>query len=139
MTYAIVMSLHVGSVIAWMSAMLVAPILIVVLGRMNGTARKEAAVRARGYIRWVSTPGILAAWSLGVALLVWGDWIHSPWMIAKLVAVVALSALHGALSGRLRRIETDDAYRPANAITVLIPVQIGLVFLIAALVVVKPI
>jgi len=30
-------------------------------------------------------------------------WFSSPWLIIKLVIVVALSGLHGAQSGRLRR------------------------------------
>jgi uncharacterized membrane protein len=53
--------------------------------------------------RRVTTPALLLVWTLGLSLAVWGRWFPSPWLLVKLVFVLALSALHGVQSGRLRR------------------------------------
>jgi putative membrane protein len=47
----------------------------------------------------------VATWILGILNAVQGDWFDDGWLHVKLVFVLALSALHGVLSARLRTIE----------------------------------
>ncbi|SDE24207.1 Uncharacterised protein family (UPF0093) [Paracidovorax valerianellae] len=42
-------------------------------------------------------------WALGLGLAVWGGWLGTGWLNAKLAIVLVLSGLHGVLSGRLRQ------------------------------------
>ncbi len=87
--------------------------------------------------RHVTTPALLLTWALGLCLAVWAQWFPSRWLLVKLVLVVALSAIHGLQSGRLRRLVRDGT--PAATIPGL---GIGIVvamLAIAVLAVVKPI
>jgi putative membrane protein len=52
--------------------------------------------------RRVTTPALLLTWIFGLLLAVSAGWFSSRWLIIKLAFVVALSALHGIQSGRLR-------------------------------------
>ncbi|MDZ5460081.1 CopD family protein [Azohydromonas lata] len=51
----------------------------------------------------VTSPALLLAWGLGLALARLGGWFPAPWLLLKLTLVVLLSAWHGLLSGHLRR------------------------------------
>ena len=53
--------------------------------------------------RQITTPAMLLTWALGLSLALWAGWFPSGWLIVKLIFVLALSALHGVQSGRLRR------------------------------------
>jgi uncharacterized membrane protein len=87
--------------------------------------------------RRATTPALLLTWVLGLSLTVWAGWFPSPWLMVKLVFVVALSTLHGVQSGRLRRFVRDE--KPAKGTP---GISIGIVvamLTIAILAVVKPI
>ncbi|MDA8445859.1 CopD family protein [Paracidovorax valerianellae] len=47
--------------------------------------------------------GLVMVWALGLGLAVWGGWLGTGWLNAKLAIVLVLSGLHGVLSGRLRQ------------------------------------
>ncbi len=86
--------------------------------------------------RRVTSPALLMTWALGLSLAVWAGWFPSTWLIVKLIFVVALSALHGMQSGRLRRLMRDG--EPAKGIPgagIAIPVAM---LAIAILAFVKP-
>lgn len=53
--------------------------------------------------RTVTTPALLLTWIFGLSLALGAGWLSSPWLIVKLIFVVALSAFHGVRSGRIRR------------------------------------
>lgn len=85
----------------------------------------------------ITTPALLLTWSLGLVLALAQGWFSSRWLIVKLTFVIALSALHGVQSGRLRRFIRDA--KPAQGIP---GAGFGLVIAmlaIAVLAVVKPI
>lgn len=87
--------------------------------------------------RHVTAPALLLTWIFGLSLALWAGWFPSLWLMVKLAFVVALSALHGVQSGRLRRIVRDG--KPAKSIP---GAGIGMVIamlLIAILAVAKPI
>ena len=79
--------------------------------------------RARRFNGLIVTPALLLVWLFGVSLAAAGGWFAAGWLQAKMALVVALSALHGVLSVRLRRIGTPAArptsYRPLLAVAVL--------------------
>lgn len=86
--------------------------------------------------RQVTTPALLLTWIFGLSLALWGGWFPDGWLIFKLTFVIALSALHGVQSGRLRRSLRDGA--SASAIPAGGLVIIGGMLVIAILAVAKP-
>ena len=60
----------------------------------------------------VTTPALLLTWIFGLSLALSAGWLSSRWLLVKLSFVVALSALHGFRSGRIRHcIRTGAAIR----------------------------
>ncbi|MFQ3788999.1 CopD family protein [Halomonas sp. A29] len=87
--------------------------------------------------RCVTTPALLLTWIFGLSLALSAGWFASRWLIVKLAFVVALSALHGVQSGRLRRFVRDGKLAqgiPGAGIGIVIAM-----LTIAILAVVKPI
>lgn len=86
MTYLLLKACHVAAVMVWVGGMLAAA--------LGGAPRWD---------RLVTTPAMLLAFALGLALAMTGGWFPQAWLITKLAVVLALAVLHGVLSGRLRR------------------------------------
>lgn len=115
--YLWVKALHVTAVIVWMAGMVVTPLLIAWLGRPAadegaemGKGRRAALGIVRRHYLVLATPAMLITWALGLWMAVEAGWMRYPWLIGKLALVVGLSALHGVLSGQLRRLTTDAAH-----------------------------
>lgn len=106
MLYLWIKSAHLLAVIIWMSGMLAAPIIVSLLGPDATPAQRR---RLKALFSRVVTPSMLVSLILGIWLMVSGDWFDARWMQAKLLAVIAMTAIHGLLSGMLRRYATDDA------------------------------
>ncbi len=122
--YPWIKALHIIAVIAWMAGQLYLPRLFVYhCAAEPGSVQSETfKVMERRLLRAIMNPAMAAAWLFGIALLLtpgavdWSDgWVH-----AKLVLVIAMSALHGALA-RWRHDFANDAnthsarfYRYAN-------------------------
>lgn len=103
MAYELLKVAHIVAVILWFGGMMTVAILL--------RESPELAASLRIWDQRITTPAMIAAWALGLAMASWGGWFSTGgWLIAKLVFVMALSAVHGMLSGRLRRIA---APRPA--------------------------
>ncbi len=96
MTYAALKALHVTAMVVWIGGMIAAAALL-----PGADAARAAAVR-EAFRRFV-TPAMIAALSLGLWLAWDGGWFREAWLLAKLVAVLALTGVHGAVSGWLRR------------------------------------
>ncbi len=140
--YPWIKALHIIAVIAWMAGQLYLPRLFVYhCAAEPGSVQSETfRVMERRLLRAIMNPAMAAAWLFGIALALtpgvvdWSDgWVH-----AKLVLVIAMSAMHGALA-RWRRDFANDAnthsarfYRYANEAPTVLLVAIVL------LVVVKP-
>jgi len=88
----------------------------------------------RRWDRRVTLPAMLVVFALGLTMAMQAGWFPSPWLMTKL-AIVA--ALHGALSGRLRRLDQEAGSGPA-ALLYAAPATILGVVLIAILAVTKP-
>ena len=99
--YELLKSLHVVSVTLWMGGMIAAPAVAAALpGDRAGRRAREALF---GWYRRVVTPAMIATLALGLTLAQWAGWFEAGWLQAKLVLVLGMTALHGAISGRLRR------------------------------------
>ena len=81
---------------------------------------------------------MMLAWGLGIFMAYQQGWFTETWLLIKLPIIFALSGVHGALSGRLRkRAEASEDSLPAmlrysGAMTV------ATIVLVAILAVVKP-
>ena len=92
--------------------------------------------------RWdrrVTSPTLLVVWGAGLTLALQGGWFPARWLIVKLGIVALMSALHGVLSGMLRRLGDSDAPSPPSRLQYASLLILGGVTAIVILVVVKPI
>ena len=131
---------HIIAVIAWMAALLYLPRLMVYhAGSAVGSEQSETfKVMERRLLRAIATPAMLATWVLGLALATgWGLW-SEPWLWAKLVCVLGLSAMHGWLARAVRAFAADSNVRPARVYRLINEVPTVLLIAIVVLVVVKP-
>jgi protoporphyrinogen IX oxidase len=92
----------------------------------------------RRWDRRITTPAMLIVWSAGITMAIRGSWFASPWLMIKLVIVLLLSVLHGALSGLLLRLGRDPVQRVPPTMLYAAPAVVVGVSLISILVVAKP-
>lgn len=92
----------------------------------------------KAYDRAVTTPAMVLALTFGILLGVLGGWFTSAWLGIKILLVLGLSGLHGALVGKLRRAvwESSGDDRPSGRW--FLPIGLMLLTLIVLLVTVKP-
>ena len=94
--YLWIKALHVIAVISWMAGMLYLPRLFVYHAEAEaGSDKAETfAVMERRLLRAIMNPALIATWLLGLVLVMHlGVW-SAGWLHAKLLLVVALTALH---------------------------------------------
>ncbi len=130
MLYLSVKAAHLIAVMIWMTGMLAAPLAVGLLGDDATHAQRR---RLKALFTRVVTPSMLIALGLGVWLMVLGNWFDAGWMQGKLVAVIGMTAVHGMLSGTLRRYASgggESFRRRLNAIEL---VSLLLMMLIALL------
>lgn len=102
MSYPLIKSLHLLSIIFFTGGMLV-----LMASLSSGDARTMQHMRR--WDRWLTTPALVMAWLTGGLLASKGGWIGAGWLSAKVVLVVLLSALHGFALGRSRRARDEAA------------------------------
>jgi len=138
--YDLLRGLHIIAVIAWMAGMLYLPRLYVYHTRAERGSQMDETFQEmeRKLLRIIINPSMVAAWLFGLALIAadsvrlgWG-FLAQPWMIVKLVLVVAMSGWHGYLAGARRRFEagtntrTERFWRMTNEIPFLMAIVIVL-------------
>lgn len=138
MTYLWVKAAHIVAVITWMGGMLVTGAIMPSIRNAPKPLPRQVAdvlLALREWDRRVTSPAMLLTWLLGLTLATWGGWFPARWLQAKLAVVLALSAVHGAQAGALRRLAggTHDAWPRALSAAVLAALAA-----VVALVVVKP-
>lgn len=100
---------HLIAVISWMAGLLYLPRLFIYhCAAAKGSQQSETfKLMEQRLLRVIMTPAMAAAWVLGLWLVWQGGWHKSWWFIAKLVLVVALSAVHGRLARAVREFGAD--------------------------------
>ena len=133
-------AVHIAAAMTWISGIVLAA-LAVASGpvRTDGAAAPDARWLAtiRGWDRRVTLPAMLVVFALGLTMAMQAGWFSARWLMLKLAIVATLAALHGVLSGRLRRLDQEAGSGPA-ALLYAAPATILGVVLIAILAVTKP-
>jgi len=139
--YDLVTLLHVTADILFIAGLLAGALLLAALS-LHAPAElareRRLVVAMRRWHRAVTSPALVVAWACGVWLALQAGWFHSGWLHAKLVLVLALSALHGALSASLRRASTDASAPPSRAWRVLPLLALGAIAAVVWLALLKP-
>ncbi len=133
-------ALHIMSVIAWMAGMFYLPRLFVYhVDAPAGSVQSETfKTMERRLLKIIMTPAMIAVWLTGLYLAWHEGFFLAPWLHAKLMLVLAMSALHGYLAGAVRKFAGDQNMKSARAYRFLNEVPTVLMALIVILVVVKP-
>lgn len=92
----------------------------------------------KDYDRTVTTPAMILALLFGIWLGVQGGWFTSVWLGIKILLVLALAGLHGALVGKLRRAISQPQEELTPSGPSFLPVGLLLLVLIVLLVTIKP-
>ncbi len=140
MDYLWIKAAHVAAVVIWIAGMIAVALVLSALPA-SGTRTPEQTnllMFIRGWDRKVTTPAILLVWGLGLALIVEGHWFPAPWLIVKLSVALLLGAVHGVLTGNLRRLAADASRSPSPLVRYCAPAILLGVLVIAPLVVLKP-
>ena len=140
MTYQWIKAFHIIAVIAWMAGMLYLPRLFVYhCAAEQGSVQSETfKVMERRLLRAIMNPAMIATWLLGLWLAWLGPdsrygWFASPWLQAKIVLVLVLSAMHGMVArwvkdfGADRNLHSQRFYRIINEVPTVL--MIGIVLL----------
>jgi protoporphyrinogen IX oxidase len=131
---------HVIALIAWMAGMLYLPRLFVYHAEAApGSPQSETfKVMERRLLRLIINPAMVATWLLGLWLAYEGGFFRSGWLHAKLLAVLALSGLHGYFSAAVRAFAEDRNTRSSRHWRLMNEAPTVLMILIVILVIVKP-
>ena len=135
-------ALHVVFVLLFAGGLVALLVASMALGKRDPAAEDQSSkLRAtvRKWDMWVSQPALGGVWVFGLWAAFSGGWFTEPWLQIKLVFVLILSALHGNLAGRLRRL--DLAATQARSV-VPSPMVVAIILIsfavIAVMAVVKP-
>lgn len=98
--------LHVASVLLFIGGLIAETAFLAALPATEALTpdQRHAVSIVRAWDRRLTMPAMLLAWGLGLTLALMQGWVSAHWLQAKLVFVLALSALHGIQSGTLRRL-----------------------------------
>ncbi|RMB08057.1 CopD family protein [Eilatimonas milleporae] len=138
MIYDFVKIAHIASMVLWMGLAFTVPMVALALARQADGGHQTAIAALRQAHLRLGGPGIVATWVFGLALLSLGGWFNAPWMPTKIIFVVFLSGLHGALSGHLKKIAWAGDGVPARFFKILLLLHAAGLAAVLALVVLKP-
>ena len=138
--YAWVKAVHVIAVISWMAGMLYLPRLFVYHAEAGpGTPQSETfKVMERRLLRAIINPAMIATWVAGLWLAWQGFGFMGGWLHAKIGLVVLMSAVHGYLSGAVRKFAEDRNGKSARHWRIVNEIPTLLMIAIVILVIVKP-
>ena len=138
--YEWIKALHVIAVISWMAGMLYLPRLFVYhCDAETGSKQSETfKVMERRLLKAIINPAMIVTWLAGLWLVWQGQWYKAGWFHAKFALVLAMSAVHGFLSARVRDFAADKNTRNQKFYRIINEVPTVLMILIVILVIVKP-
>lgn len=103
-------ALHIIAGMLWVFGLLLMAFAYTVAAR-NLQGHGALLEGVRRWSRQVTTPSMIVLWVAGVVMLVMYGQFPYAWLVLKIVVVVALSALHGLLTGALRRLNSGERSR----------------------------
>jgi putative membrane protein len=138
--YLWIKAFHIIAVISWMAGMLYLPRLFVyhAASEPRSMQAKTFETMEHRLLTYIMMPAMIVTWVLGIVLVLQGGFLAAGWLHAKLLAVAAMTVVHGLLSrwatefrqGRNRH--TQKFYRIINEVPTV------LMIIIVILAVVKP-
>jgi protoporphyrinogen IX oxidase len=139
-SYFWIKALHVIAVISWMAGMLYLPRLFVYhAGVARGSPQSEMfKLMERRLLRAIINPAMIATWLAGLWLAWKGFGFTGGWLHAKIGLVLLMSAVHGYLSGAMRKFAEDRNEKSARHWRLVNEIPTLLMIAIVVLVVVKP-
>lgn len=141
MTYELVKTLHLISVISWMAGLLYLPRLFVYHAQQKkGSETSETfKVMERKLLRLIMNPAMIATWIFGLWLMILIDAGQMGWMHGKLFLVLLMTGAHHVMSAQVKRFARDENQKSARYFRVLNEVPTLLMIGIVALVIFKPV
>ena len=135
-------ALHLIALIAWMAGMLYLPRLFVYHCEVaEGSQASELfKVMERRLYKLIMTPAMLATFLFGILLALTPglvDW-HAGWFYVKLVAVLGLGGVHGAMNKWRKGFLADNNRRPQRFFRIANEVPTALMLVAVVMVVVQP-
>jgi len=138
--YLYLKAFHIIAVIAWMAGMLYLPRLFVYHASAKaGSEQSETfKVMERRLLKFIMTPAMIAAWLLGIYLMLNGGFVGAGWLNVKLVLVLAMTALHGLLARWQGQFERDANRHSSKFYRIVNEIPAVLLIAIVILAVAKP-
>ena len=138
--YLTLKAFHIIAVISWMAGLLYLPRLFVyhTMATPGSEQSETFKVMERRLLKYIMLPAMIVSWGLGIAMILQGHLLTVPWFQAKLVAVLALSAVHGLLSRCTRDFSLDRNRHTQKIFRVVNEIPTILMIAIVLLVVLKP-
>jgi len=138
--YEWIKALHIIAVISWMAGMLYLPRLFVYhcAAEVGSPQSETFKVMERRLLKAIINPAMIVTWLAGLYLAWSGHWFASGWLHAKLVLVLALSAMHGLFSRWVRDFAADRNAHSQKFYRLMNEVPTLLMIVIVILVIVKP-
>jgi putative membrane protein len=133
-------ALHIIGVIAWMAGMLYLPRLFVyhAAAKPGSELSETFKTMERRLLNFIMVPAMMVTWIVGIVLLLQGQWIGAGWLHAKLVAVVAMTVLHGLFAHWVNEFRFDRNRHSQKFYRIINEVPTALLIVIVVLAVVKP-
>ena len=142
MSYEIIKSLHILSVISWMVGLLYLPRLFVYHSQTQvGSVQAEIfKVMERRLLKAIMTPAMIASFIFGLWMLALNPELFSePWFHVKFAAVFLLAGVHGKFSKMRRLLENDGKPLSSKYYRIWNEVPTVLMIIIVVMAVAKPI
>ena len=135
-----VKSFHVVAIIAWMSALLYLPRLLVYhVDCATGSERSETfKIMERRLLKAIATPAMILSWVLGLWLAFLINAWDTVWFWIKLALVLGLTIYHFQAARWVRDFASDRNERSARFYRIANEVPTVLMFAIVIFVIVKP-
>ena len=142
MSYEIIKSLHIISVISWMVGLLYLPRLFVYhADTLIGSVQAETfKVMERRLSKVIMTPAMIASFIFGLWMLALNpELVSEPWFHVKFVAVFLLAGVHGKFSKMRRLLENDEKPLSSKTYRIWNEIPTVLMIIIVVMAVAKPI
>ena len=142
MSYEIIKSLHIISVISWMVGLLYLPRLFVYhAGVPTGSVQSETfKVMERRLLKAIMTPAMVASFIFGLWMLALNpELLSEPWFHVKFAAVFLMAGVHGKFSKMRRLLENDEKPLSSKTYRIWNEVPTVLMIIIVVMAVAKPI
>lgn len=130
--------IHLCANFLWVGGMVAVMLALASHRFRSGSLSGEMITTLRQWDSRVTAPAMGLAWAFGLWMVFSGGWWPDTWIMIKLIPVLILSALHGMLSGSLKRLENDQTHTLPPPVQFAFPIVVICVVSIVILVIIKP-